>query len=105
VADTLGKSPTRNDGYDFYNCSYYSIGGSWVQAENYPGINEFCIPPAFSASSVAEGYLYPGSLLYWLITYNADPDCCDCVPPTISPTTIGQQVYTPATKLPRLTGF
>jgi hypothetical protein len=106
MGDSLGKSPTRNDGYDFYNCSYYSMGGSWVQAENYPGINELCIPPAFSASSVDEGYLlYPGILLYWIRSYNDDPDCCDCVAPTILPTTIGLQIFTPATKLPRLTGF
>ena len=100
---------TGSNNGDF--CTFEWSGSSWTLTSS-PGLmdgNMTCNPPNYTPPTPSPGeeatiFEY-GQVFYWAIEYNADPDCCDCVAPTIPPTTIGQEVSTPATKLPRLTGF
>ena len=92
-------------------CTFEWSGSSWTLTSS-PGLmdgNMTCNPPNYTPPTSSPGeeatiFEY-GQVFYWTIKNNPDLDCCDCVAPTIPPTTIGQEVSTPATKLPRLTGF
>jgi hypothetical protein len=104
-----GDSPSGGNGTfvssQIFDCSYRSSEeGSWVQIGNSIGPAENCLPPAYPANP-DDNLIHPGRLLYWEIKNNPNPDCCDCVPPTIVPTASGQQVFAPARKKSNLTGF